>query len=383
MKRFVWILMTLLVLGGAGVGVFYLQAADSDSSATADAGDTGDDTEAEDEKEDTAIPVDVVDVRRGSISTYLTATTNLVPEDEVVVLGEAEGRVTQLHVEEGDLVQKGDLLAALFEDEARILYDKAHVKKVNAELAYERAQRVFQEDLIAQEEFDRTKLDFEVAKQELAEAEWQLTRRKIRAPFDGRVTRRDITLGQHVRPGDELFRVTSFDPLVARIFLPERDVLALDPGRRVDITLKADETVTFDGRIQRISPVVDPATGTVKVTVEAVRPPRVVRPGGFVIIDIVRDTHDDTMVLPRNAVVRELSQAHVFVVREDKAEKREVELGLEEDETLEIVAGLEAGERVVVAGQGGLRDGTRVEILADGEATASTESEAGSETDRG
>ena len=88
-----------------------------------------------------------------------------------------------------------------------------------------------------------------------------------------------MTVGQHIRPGDELFMVTDFDPLVARIYLPEKDILGLAEDRPVRIQLQADEDVEFEGRIRQISPVVDVATGTVKLTIEAIRPPRSVRPG--------------------------------------------------------------------------------------------------------
>ena len=120
---------------------------------------------------------------------------------------------------------------------------------------------------------------------------------------------------------------------------------------------------------------VDTATGTVKVTVEAVRPPRSVRPGGFVIIDVVRETRANTTVVPRKAVVRELQSAHVFVVKDDVAEKRSVELGLEEEGLLEVLSGVEPGEQLIVAGQGGLKDGAAIRILAD-----STDARAAAET---
>jgi membrane fusion protein (multidrug efflux system) len=371
MKKLVLLLGLVLVLGAAAAGFYYSNSTPAAGPAEAD-GQAADDqtvleaanTEENDgEETESAVPVNVVNVSVGSISTYLTATANLVPEDEVKVLAEAEGRVTQLLVEEGDSVRAGQLLATLLHDEAQIAYDKAEVKTSNAEMVYERAVRMSKDALIAQEELDRSTMDHRVAQQELAEAKWSLDRAEIRAPFDGRITLRNVTLGQHIRPGDELFTVTNFQQLISRIYLPERDVLALDEGREVQVTLKADEKVRFRGRIRQISPVVDTATGTVKVTVEAIDPPSTVRPGGFVIIDIVRETHEDAIVLPREAVVRELQSAHVFVVKDDTAEKRAVELGLEEDTTLEIVSGLSEGERIVIAGQGGLKHGTKIKIL--------------------
>ena len=109
----------------------------------------------------------------------------------------------------------------------------------------------------------------------------------------------------------------------------------------------------------------DVETGTVKLTIEAARTPRQVRPGSFVSIDIVRDSHDDAVLVPRDSVIRELKKAHVFVLAEETAEKRVVELGLEEAEWVQILTGVAPGEEIIVAGQGGLRDGTRVKKLSD------------------
>src|SRR5205814_1661947 len=110
----------------------------------------------------------------------------------------------------------------------------------------------------------------------------------------------------------------------------------------VRITLKASDTTRFRGRIRQISPVVDTATGTVKLTVEATAPPPEVRPGAFVTIDIVRETHPQAVLLPREAVIRELQDAYVFVASAGIAEKRTVSLGLEEGTRIEALSG-EAG----------------------------------------
>jgi membrane fusion protein (multidrug efflux system) len=352
----------------AGAGLIYLQAASQEEpEAQAETAENGaaDQPAGEEQEgeEETLVPVNVTEIAVGTISTYITATANLVPENEVRVLAEAEGRVTRLKVEEGDRVGRGSLLATLLRDEAEMAHNKAELKAANAEMAYDRAASMVAEDLISREDYDRIAMDHRIAQQELAEAAWRLEKTEIRAPFAGRITRRSTTLGQHIRPGDELFVVTDFNPLIARIYLPEKDVLALREGREVRITLKADEAVAFTGRIRQISPVVDTSTGTVKITVEAIEPPTEVRPGGFVTIGITRETHDDALMLPREAVIRELQQAHVFVAEEGLAEKRVVELGLEEGERLEILAGLAGDERVIVAGQGGLKDGSKIKVL--------------------
>ncbi len=319
-------------------------------------------TEEAEDKE-IPVPVEVAEVTTGAISSYISATANLVAENQVRVLAEAEGRIERLQVEEGDRVSRGEVLAVLVQDEAKIAKAKVELKASNTGAALARAKESFAQGLISSEAFDKLKMDDEIARQEVAEAEWRLAKTVIRAPFTGRITERFITLGQHLRPGDELFTIADYDPLVARIYLPERDVLELEEGREVRITPAAETELSFIGRIRQIAPVVDTATGTVKVTVEAVQPPSGVRPGAFVSIDIVRERHAAALLLPRESVIRELRTAHVFVSENDLAVKKAVELGLEEGDVVEVLSGLADGDKVVIAGQGGLDDGQKIKVL--------------------
>ncbi len=320
--------------------------------------DPNEETDTE-EDEEIPVPVEVAEIMAGDIASYISATANLVAEDQVKVLSEAEGRVERLNVEEGDLVKKGQVLAVLVQDEARIAKSKVELKSSNTSAALLRAQDSFEQGLISSEAFDKLKMDHEIAMQEVAEAEWRLAKTVIRAPFTSRITERFITLGQHLRPGDELFTVADYDPLVARIYLPERDVYELEEGREVRITPAAGTELSFTGRIRQIAPVVDTATGTVKVTVEAVNAPAGVRPGAFVAIDIVRERHAGALLLPRESVIRELRTAHVFITEDNVAVKRPVTLGIEEGELVEVLTGVAEGDAVVTAGQGGLDDGSR------------------------
>lgn len=369
-KRFRIISLIALVAIVTGA-VIWASAQTTDDATESDATETssteaaeGAENDAEpEEDEELPVPVEVAEITTGAISSYISATANLVAEDQVKVLSEAEGRVERLQVEEGDLVKKGQVLAVLVQDEAKIAKSKTELKAANANAALERARDSFEQGLISSEAFDKLEMDYEIARQEVAEAEWRLAKTVIRAPFTARVTERFITLGQHLHPGDELFTVADYDPLVARIYLPERDVIELEEGREVRITPAADSGLSFTGRIRQIAPVVDTATGTVKVTVEAVQPPAGVRPGAFVAIDIVRERHAAALLLPRESVIRELRTAHVFITEEDKAVKKAVTLGIEEGDVVEVLTGVAAGDAVVIAGQGGLDDGQKIKVL--------------------
>jgi membrane fusion protein, multidrug efflux system len=314
------------------------------------------------EKEKVPVPVEVVSASIGSISSYLNASANLVSEFEVKVLAETEGRITDLLVEEGQRVRKGQPLVIINRDDAIIAINKAQVRAENARVTFNRAKGMSETGLMSQSDFDKTNLDLKVAEQELAEAKWRLEKTTVRAPFDGRVTERVVSAGQHVRPAEALFTIADFDTLITRIFVPEREAMGLTVGREVKLRLRADPNVVFAGRIRQISPVVDTATGTVKLTIDAVKPPALARPGAFVNVDIVRDTRSGALIVPRESVVREVRQAHVFIVDGETAVKREVTIGLEENGHVEITSGIKAGEKVIVAGQGSLKDGSKVKI---------------------
>lgn len=342
----------------------FLAPTDADADSQTDTAATTT-TEGDEQEAPAAIPVEAETVEQGRIAAYISSTANLVPESSVPVLAEWEGRVASLAVEEGDRVAAGAVLAELANEDGEIALSKARIRAETQRQAFERARELHQQELLSAEAFDKTVLEHEVARQELAEAQWRLEKTVIRAPFAGRVTQRTTQLGQHVRPGDELFTIADFDPLVARIYLPEKDVLSLTEGRAVRIALRADDSVIFDGKIQQISPVVDTTTGTVKVTVEARQLPASVRPGAFVRIDIERQSVATATLVPREAVVRELKRTYAFVASDGKAEKRNLELGLEEGDNIQVVSGLAPGEQVIVAGQGGLEDGSPIKLMGN------------------
>jgi membrane fusion protein (multidrug efflux system) len=390
-KRFLIFSGILVVLVGALVatGLFFKRsraAQGADTQATADSGNAAgasaqgsggvahastktEEKGKKDENEKAPVPVSVAPIATGPVSSYITSTANLVPESEVKVLAEADGRVAELLVEEGSRVARGQVLAQLVKDDAEIMLRKAEVRLENARINFERAEQEIVDKLISREQYDKDHLDHQIAQQELAEAKWRLEKTTIRAPFGGRVTERYVKLGQHLHPGEQLFTVSDFDPLVARIFLPEKDVFGLKEGRDVRITLKANDTTRFHGRIRQISPVVDTGTGTVKLTIEASAPPPEVRPGAFVTIDIVRETRPQAILVPREAVVRELQDAYVFVANGGVAEKRTISLGLEEGGRIEALSGVKAGEQVIVAGQGGLKQGSAIKVIPAPEAS--------------
>ncbi len=322
----------------------------------------GEDGEGEDEEED-KVPVEIAEVTRKPISSYLTTTANLEAENEARVLAETEGLIVEILVEEGEAIQKGQVLARLEEGDKAIRVEKARLKLENEKTNFTRSERMLASKLISDEDFQKITYNLGIARGELDEATYLLSRTEIRAPFSGVVTERIIKPGARVKPSDHLFSLVSFRPLLAKIYLPERDALDVQTGDQVMLVLNAVDGERFSGEISLISPVVDPNTGTVKVTIEVTRIPQNVRPGSFVTVNLVRETHDRALAVPREAVIRELQESFVYVIEDLEAKKRDVKLGFEENGYIEILSGLDSGEQIVTVGQGGLKDGMKVEII--------------------
>lgn len=318
------------------------------------------------EKPEVAVPVHVETPTRGTVSAALSAASTLETEQVADVLAKTDGLVTRLLVEEGRTVSKGQVLAELEDADKRIALQQAKLKADAARREFERASRSFADHLISQQEFDRIRHTHDLAAADVDAAALNLSYTRITAPFGGRVVDRAVVAGRHIKPGEKLVTIANLTPLVARVFLPERDVAGLKLGQTAELVLDAAGGQRLPGRVVRISPVVDTSTGTVKVTVEALAVIPAARPGSFTTVRIVTDTRRDAVLVPKSAVVREDTSDYLFVADGDRARRRKVTLGYASDGRIEVAAGLTGGEAVIVAGQGSLKDGARLAVQKAG-----------------
>ena len=324
-----------------------------------------------------AIPVKVTAVVRRQIADYLETNGSLEAENEVDIVTRTTGPIVELNVEEGDFVRAGQVLARIDAAEIEAQLGIARVNLAEADLAWKRAQGSYREEVISQEAFDLAKSNYDGAAAQIVGTEILLNYTVIRAPFDGLIIERVIKNAEHVGANARLFRISDFDPLLCPIQLPEKDLTRLKLGQPAYLTVEAFTDVRFPARVLRISPVVYAATGTVKVTLEVQGEGRL-RPGMFASVFVETDVHDNAVVAPKQALVLESTADTVYVVVDDGeggkiAQRRELELGFEESDHMEVLSGVAEGEDVVTKGQDTLSDRTPVLILErEGPAPAPT-----------
>ena len=317
-----------------------------------------------DEEEETpAVPVEAATAGQGTISALYTGTASLEAEDEAMVVARASGVVEQIFTEEGRYVEAGQPLAKLDADRLTLELERAQMELDKQQRVFERNQELYDKSLVSEEEFEQAKSNYETAKaaRDLARLDVEYT--TIRAPFSGVVSERLIKVGNMVGTHEAAFRLTDFDPLLAVMHVPERELNKLRTGQTAELRLDALPGQTFTGTVERISPVVDPETGTFKVTVEVRDPSRTIKPGMFGRVRVVYDTHEGAILVPKSAVEAEDDAASVFVVREDSAFRQVVQTGYEDERHIEITSGLAPGDVVVTTGQSSLRDSTKVEVI--------------------
>lgn len=310
-----------------------------------------------------AVPVEAASVATGTIAAYFTGTASLEAEDEAMVVARAGGVVERIFVEEGDYVQQGQTLAQLDGARLKLELDRAEMEMAQQQRIYERNEELHAKQLISEEEYERVKSAYETQQAARDMAQLDLEYTTIRAPFTGVVSERMIKVGNMVATHEPAFRLTDFDPLLAVMHVPERELNKLSKGQTAQLRLDALPGQLFTGHIERISPVVDPTTGTFKVTVEVRDRSGNLKPGMFGRIRIVYDTRNETLLVPKAAVDAEDDEAAVYIVRDSMAFRQIVETGYEDDQHIEILTGVTDGDVVVTTGQSSLRDSSKVDVI--------------------
>jgi RND family efflux transporter MFP subunit len=319
------------------------------------------------ETEDPAIPVEAAEVSRGDMAAFYTGTASLEADLQSEVVAQITGVVLEIRAEEGDYVEAGQVLARVEDDRYRLAVEQANASLKRLETEYRRKKELFEKELVSAEDFERVGAEYQAQKAayDLASLELQYT--EIRAPISGFISRRLVRAGNLVELHSPVYHVTSYDPLLAVLNVPERELSVLRKGLEVSVTLDAWPGERFTGDIIRISPVVDPDSGTFRVTARINDHDQMLKPGLFGRVEILYDMHRDVPVIPRSAVITEDEQSHVFVVSGDgSASRRTVQLGYERLGLVEVRDGVAAGETVVTAGKGSLSDGVRVEVIDTG-----------------
>ncbi|HRF55156.1 MAG TPA: efflux RND transporter periplasmic adaptor subunit [Aquimonas sp.] len=326
--------------------------------------------------EEKGIVVEVAPVSRATIAASYNGTATLEATAQAQVVAKASGVLLSVLTEEGQPVQVGQVIARLDPDQPRleVARNEAMLRKLEAEFA--RSTELFERKLVAADAHERIRYDLETQRAAWEMAKLQLSYTEIRAPISGVVARRMVKQGNLIKINDALFDIVDVARLEAVLNVPERELRNMAAGQPVQLRVDAAPGTGFDGVIDRVSPVVDPASGTFRVVCAFSDATGVLKPGMFGRIDVSFDERANALTVPREALIEGEGDVAVFMVKDGLAVRTPIQPGHVNAKLVEVLAGISEGERVVTKGKVSLRDGSRISVLGETSETATVEAAA-------
>jgi len=334
--------------------------------------------------EDAAIPVTVTNIHPERAVFYNSYPANIVALKEVELRGQVSGVITGIYFMEGKEVHAGEKLYEIDRRKYQAAFEEAQSNVKIAEDNLEKVQRdanrytdLAKQDAIAEQLLDHAMTDLKNAKQQLNAANSELTKAKtdfeyslIKAPFDGTIGFSNVKLGALVTPGQTLLNIVSSDnPIGVDFEITENELgrfqhynssLISTTDSTFRITLPNNAIYPYAGKISVIDRAVDPQTGSIRVRITVVNNEKMLKPGMSCKVMVLNDNSGQQLLVPFKAVLEQLGEYFVFVVKEKKVTQMKITLGPRVLSNVIVLKGLEGGETIVVDGIQKLHDGSVV-----------------------
>lgn len=346
---------------------------------------------------DKPVPVTVAQAKKEDISATTVVTGKVTPASEVMIIPKVPGKVARVPVDVGSRVKKGDLLVKIDTTDleislsaavngmqnAKLNHNQAVLNYNNAKSNYERIKSLYKEGAVSQQQLEQAELQYNItrdamnqpmvesAQNQIDTIRNQIANATITSPIDGEVATRSIDPGEMAGPSQPVISVVNIDKVFIEGMVAERDISLISVGQEVSVKVDAAGG-SFTGIVTILSPVADPQTKGYPVKVEIDNRDRKLKPGMFGEIRLITQEKKGALVIPKEVLVTRGSDKMLYILKNGTVEERAVETGIDSDDLVEIVKGLEAGEKFVSEGQHSLFDGARVTVRGGEGADAGT-----------
>jgi RND family efflux transporter MFP subunit len=343
------------------------------------------------------ITVGIASPIRQDLDIRLAYTADISPYQVVNIFSRVDGYIAKLHVDKGDFVKTNQLLVeidhtdyrhAVNQAKANLAAAKARVAQQdavvrNATLTFDRMQTLIKDQFVSQQDLDTAQVNRDAARAAqdslqaqvnqmevaLAQSETNLAYSYIRAPFAGYIAERNLDTGAYVSSATASTSTMSrgimslHDINTVRVLFEvvERDIPLVKVGQKAELRAEAYPDHVFEGTVTRIVQALNRATRTMTVEVDLPNGDRRLKGGMFARVEVLVGTHPEALQIPIDAISRLEDAQYVYVVRDGKARRVEVEVGARSDNRIEILKGLTGDESVIVSGKDLVREGRPVQ----------------------
>jgi len=272
---------------------------------------------------------------------------SLIPDEEVDLAFETSGKIVGIFFNEGTRVKQGDLLAKINDRplQAQLLKTQAQLK-LTEEREF-RQRQLLERDAISQESYDQVATELQTLEADIQLIKARISETELRAPFDGIVGLRMISEGAFATTQTRIVRLVKISPLKIEFSVPERYAGEINPGFTISFDVDGIPK-TFNADVYAVDPMVDPDTRTIVARALYPNSDEELKPGRFASIRVLLSQIENTIAIPTQAVIPEMGGEKVFIIRNGKAEEREIRTGLRTESHIQILEGLEFGDTLLI-----------------------------------
>jgi membrane fusion protein (multidrug efflux system) len=309
----------------------------------------------------TAVPVTAFVIGKQGVKNTLQASGTILPFEHAELKTEASGRVIFLNIPEGKRVQKGTLLLKLNDDDL-----KAQLMKITTQLKLaneleNRQRSLFRIGGISQQEYDIALTNRNLLQSDSAYQQAQIAKTEIRAPFDGIVGIRTVSVGSYAVPNTLITQIQQTSQVKIDFFLPEKYGSLLNEGDTIRYTIEG-VAGTFKGTITVKDPAIDVTNRSIRYRAIGDNPKGLLLPGAFARVEVPFNEGGETVFIPTEAIVPVLNGKKVYIIKNNTAEEHFIETGFRTDQYIQVLSGIQTGDSVVVSGNVQVKNGSRVRI---------------------
>jgi len=343
-------------------------------------------------KKEAKIPVKVEAVNLGEIVKSVTYNGDINAEVEVKVFSKVPDRIEKFFVEEGNYVAKGDPIAQINAptiknglEQAQAGLTAAQAQEANLKAEFDRAERLYQENAMSKQQYDAVKTQYEAAKAQLLQADAAVNTAKpndkdtvVEAPISGIIGEKYFEAGDMASMAMPLVTVVQMERVKIKFDATEEALGKLAIGQKAEITVKSYPDEVFEGKVIKISPVLDPLTRMAEVEVIINNPGKKLKPGMFARVNVITGSLANVIVVPRYATVENttlqrvagkdevVKNYYVFVVKDSTVEQRKLGITYVNHVNVAVDSGINVGEKIVIEGVNNLRDQSIINIVTEG-----------------
>ncbi len=303
------------------------------------------------------------EIEPGSLKIQTTYVGSLLPNQRVLMRSQIDGVIENINFEEGDEIAKEKRLIDISTKELQLKLKIAIADSNLADINIKRDEKLSSSNLISSSQLDQTRTRAESARLNKELARISLKKSLISSPLDGTVKTRYVKVGEFVRKGDKLVEILDLSRVIVKVNIPELEILEIKIGQKVEVALYIMEEIIFSGEVKNIGLEADSNNRTFPVEIHVSNSERMLRPGMLARATFTKSIDDEQIVIPRHTILEKERGRVVYVFDKGKVFQRDIQVGLSQQDQVQVLQGLKKGELIVVEGHNKLSDAEEVNVV--------------------